>query len=924
MGNISSINFKPTKNAVQLNHNDRSIAPNYLLPQEVILKVGGGVEVDRSAQEALALRTQIIKKAMDNYFQYRGQKFRAKSYLWSAVVNLKETSTMQDLKNLAKHFKDKYGFQCYQIAIHRDEGHIDENGNVIINHHAHLEFVTLDENTGKSLFRGNLQRPRALGQMQTEVAQILGMERGQFKNDTIDENGNLVKGTGRKRIEPRAYAQLMEQEKGKHQKVVQGIKEGVYKVAKKVDEVTANINNRLTESFEIIGLDALDTLNAQIKIETQNEKDIVKVYNTKYDTWINCINDNLHRYKADSLEHNILKTKHAQTEQDNQKLERANKTLEQEKLELKQDYQDLETAIVDLASIIEQGEQERNPSPHLDKKLTAKELTALCSNVRKYMIAVNAKFGELKLYPQKIYMAVNALKQQRLTITELKTKLIEIDKQAKADYEALQEQYKDYLSPKQVQDKINSIVRQYEKHLSPEQVVNKVEVQRLKDFKSLCSLAGIDSKDISQEADEAKKSLETSITQFKTDLTAFCERAGGGKWQTPKYAKEGLEKGIDKLKEQADKAETAQTAKTSLETAINATYSALIDPKEQKSDLAAQAKLKAIADQRQEQENTISGLNDTIRIKDKALEDMEALKTTNAKQAEQLKKVETLKTALQELKDKCDTLADDLTNKSDVITQAIESVQALQTTNAKQAEQIKTLEKAEPKTIIKQDDTALNNLKREKGKLQDRLLGLKEKYGLKAKRIKGLRADLSKVTNEVGFLTLASNEQKSQIKTLEAKQDQTYNALKRSRDRYKAMRATNKGLVTELAEAQKPKEPNKAPQTQDVPKQEDIAPNPLQAEYDALKGQYGALEQEKAGIALKLDNLEKNLPLLKDIDKDLAYLLQEVTKIAEINPKEASEAFDDILRYVDERKRSAEEEISMQASQQKDSGGYHI
>ncbi|GMB96758.1 hypothetical protein [Helicobacter sp. NHP22-001] len=270
------------------------------------------------------------------------------------------------------------------------------------------------------------------------------------------------------------------------------------------------------------------------------------------------------------------------------------------------------------------------------------------------------------------------------------------------------------------------------------------------------------------------------------------------------------------------------------------------------------------------------------------------MQTTNATQAEQLKKIETLETALQELKDKCDTLADDLTKKSDVVTQAIESVQSLQKTNAEQAR-----------------------------RLQDRLLGLKEKYGLKAKRIKGLRADLSKATNEVGFLTLVSNGQEIQIKTLEAKQNQTYNALKRSRDRYKAMRATNKGLITELAEAQKPKEPNNAPQTQDVPKQEDIAPNPLQAEYDALKGQYRVLEQEKADIALKLDNLEKSLPLFKDIDKGLAYLLQEVTKLVEINPQEASEAFDDILKYVDERKRSAEE-ISMQAMQQKDSGGYHI
>ncbi|GMB90536.1 hypothetical protein NHP190002_12380 [Helicobacter ailurogastricus] len=422
--------------------------------------------------------------------------------------------------------------------------------------------------------------------MQKLTAKVLRMQRGKPKHNVYDYQGNIIiKGTGRKRIEPRAYAQLMEQEKGKHQKMVQDMKEWGFKLAKKANEVTANINDRLTESFEIIGLDELDTLNAQInaqiKIETQNEKDIVKACKIGYDTWINCINDNLYRYKADSQEYSILKPKHEQAKQDNQRLENTNKTLEQEKQELKQDYQALETAIVDLASVVDQIEQDKNPPLHLDKKLTldkkftTKELTAICGNVRKYMIDVNAKFGELKLYSQKIYVTVNALKQQRLTIVELKNKLIEIDKQAKADYEVL-----------------------------------------------------------------------------------------------------------------AGKIKTAETAKANLETVINTAYSTLIEPKEQDNRFTAQDKLKAIEDKGQEQKTTISGLNEAIKSKDKALEDMEALKTANTEQAEQLKKVETLKTALQELKDKCDTLADDLTEKSNEVTQAIESVQTLQDTNAEQARRL--------------------------------------------------------------------------------------------------------------------------------------------------------------------------------------------------------------------------------------------
>lgn len=107
---------------------------------------------------------------------------------------------MQDLERLSKHFSDKYGFQCYQIAIHRDEGHIDENGERQINHHAHLEFVTLDKQTGRN--RQRELKPQTLRQIQSEVAEILGMQRG------IDKRISKAE-----RIEPRKYAKLKEAEK---------------------------------------------------------------------------------------------------------------------------------------------------------------------------------------------------------------------------------------------------------------------------------------------------------------------------------------------------------------------------------------------------------------------------------------------------------------------------------------------------------------------------------------------------------------------------------------------------------------------------------------------------------------------------------------------------------------------------------------
>lgn len=193
MGAISSINFKKS-NVIQTRHNDRDLPPNYL--------IGGDCECNRTHQEALTLKNQIIKNSIEKYTEITGQKFQAKSYEWSAVVNIKSDTTMRDLEKLSEHFETKYGFQCYQIAIHRDEGHINEQGQKEINHHAHLEFITLNKENGRNMWRRELITPKVLRQMQSEVAEILGMQRGQDKRITK-----------RERIEPRKYAQMKEAEK---------------------------------------------------------------------------------------------------------------------------------------------------------------------------------------------------------------------------------------------------------------------------------------------------------------------------------------------------------------------------------------------------------------------------------------------------------------------------------------------------------------------------------------------------------------------------------------------------------------------------------------------------------------------------------------------------------------------------------------
>ena len=190
MGQISSINFKKSI-AINIEHNNRSMPPSYLL-------VGGKGFESRyipfnGSKSAAESRSKIIEACQQAYLRVKKQKFQARSYLWSAVINIKPDTTIDDIRKAYKMIEKETGFKCYQYAIHRDEGYIDDGGNVQLNEHAHLEFVSLDLATGI-----NLQRqltPAKLRELQTKIAAVLEMQRG------VDKRVS-----GRQRIEPRAYA----------------------------------------------------------------------------------------------------------------------------------------------------------------------------------------------------------------------------------------------------------------------------------------------------------------------------------------------------------------------------------------------------------------------------------------------------------------------------------------------------------------------------------------------------------------------------------------------------------------------------------------------------------------------------------------------------------------------------------------------
>ena len=239
MSQISSINFKKSVD-YQVFHNS-TIRPSYVIGGELECNPPKGYDAQR-------IKNEIIENAKQAYFntsKARNKAFQAKNYEWSAVVNIKPETTMNDLKKLAQHFSYKYGFQCYQIAIHRDEGHINDNGEKEINHHAHLEFITLDKNTGKQLFKLRDFNPQKMREIQTEVAEILQMERGQDKRIS-----------GAKRIEPRAYARLKEQERQEKREIKKELTNTKAELTSNKNELNSVKNELETTKKELKALSA--------------------------------------------------------------------------------------------------------------------------------------------------------------------------------------------------------------------------------------------------------------------------------------------------------------------------------------------------------------------------------------------------------------------------------------------------------------------------------------------------------------------------------------------------------------------------------------------------------------------------------------------------------------------------------------------
>ena len=140
----------------------------------------------------------------------RRPSYNSESIYWEATVNLRGFHTREDIEKVVQILEKRLGYRTVFWTRHRDEGHfatddeMDELGlssadqsPFILNDHVHVAMFSLDEN-GNSLHRRNFGKPNLISQIQTEIAQALGMERGLSK-----------KITKRTHLTPRQYRQAM-------------------------------------------------------------------------------------------------------------------------------------------------------------------------------------------------------------------------------------------------------------------------------------------------------------------------------------------------------------------------------------------------------------------------------------------------------------------------------------------------------------------------------------------------------------------------------------------------------------------------------------------------------------------------------------------------------------------------------------------
>jgi truncated hemoglobin YjbI/chromosome segregation ATPase len=191
----------------------------------------------------------------------------------SGIFNLNEKHTKEDVKKVIEYLEETLDTKVVQYSIHSDEGYVDENGNKKVNYHAHLEMLGIDSN-GRSI-RKKITR-QFLRELQTNVANILKMERGQD-----------IKKTKKKRLDTYEYKKhikLQNEETNKLKKEIEKLKEEnnnlkqenqkLTQKEKKYENDVELLKNKNNENMKEI--EQIKKENKELKEQIKKEKETLK------------------------------------------------------------------------------------------------------------------------------------------------------------------------------------------------------------------------------------------------------------------------------------------------------------------------------------------------------------------------------------------------------------------------------------------------------------------------------------------------------------------------------------------------------------------------------------------------------------------------------------------------------------------------
>ena len=167
----SSINFQKSKGH-SYDHNFRKDEPNYLLKPADRLE-NFYWQNEKSTRE-------IFDEELSKAKRKGGRIPTFENSHWEAVLNLNKNHTLEDVQRVAEYIEQKFNITCATIAVHRDEGYY-KNDKPQHNFHAHITFVTYKD--GQQNWRKEKIKPADLRELQTAVAEMLQMERGQENSE---------------------------------------------------------------------------------------------------------------------------------------------------------------------------------------------------------------------------------------------------------------------------------------------------------------------------------------------------------------------------------------------------------------------------------------------------------------------------------------------------------------------------------------------------------------------------------------------------------------------------------------------------------------------------------------------------------------------------------------------------------------------